>query len=305
MQADLPSAQQNIRTVLSAYPHDAAVAVSPAAERKLQQLRRADQIAYLDAAATASIVVTASAADSTADDSSSSSSKVAAAVVEEVSSSVLQQYGSTGVLAALTCAVALKPPRWVFPIADRVSCTALAAVISKPTAAGGAGHHSSHHGGKSSNSRGSHAAASAGSALGWGLDAKARAAQGAAAGVLRDCLLLKPGSRVEDVYWVLKRPPYGLLEGDFVRAECRVLHAGSRTAGMTGDSARGQEAVQDTPGHESSAGQEQHERHGLGTKVQCRVVRKDELVGPSNCVLLLQTNRKVSWQATAAGRKHH
>jgi hypothetical protein len=38
--------------------------------------------------------------------------------------------------------------------------------------------------------------------------------------------------------------------------------------------------------------------------VQCRVVRKDELLGPSNCVLLLQTNRKVSWQAGTA-RRHH
>jgi hypothetical protein len=87
--------------------------------------------------------------------------------------------------------------------------------------------------------------------------------------VLRDCVLLKPGSRVEDVFWVLKRPPYALLEGDFVRAECRVL-------------LQPQQAQQ--PGE---AGHQQ---------AKTRVVRKDEVVGPANSVLLLQTNRKVSWQ---------
>lgn len=77
---------------------------------------------------------------------------------------------------------------------------------------------------------------------------------------------------------MLKRPPYALLEGDFVRAECRLLQP------------------QLTPqlldvGAASTAGVQQQ-----GSQNKMRVVRKDELVGPANSVLLLQTNRKVSWQ---------
>jgi hypothetical protein len=172
--------------VLAAYPHDAALAVSAASERQLQQLRRSGHVSYLDAAAAATLL-----------DSSSSTSSDAAAAVQHVTCDVLQPYGSTGVLAALTCAVALKPPRWCFPIADRESCAALAAVTSRAAAGSGGGQ--PHHHGSSSNK--GHSGGSA-AALGWGVDAKARAAQGGAAGVLRDCLLLKPGSRVEDVYQV-------------------------------------------------------------------------------------------------------
>jgi hypothetical protein len=197
LQADLPSAQAHIRAVLAAYPHDAALAVSAATERQLQQLRRARSVSYQDAADVATL------------DSSSSSSEAtaaaAAAAVQHVTQDVLQPYGSTGVLAALTCAVALKPPRWCFPIADRESCSALAAVTSRAAAGGGGGgggssHHGHHNHHGSSSSKG-HSGGSA-AALGWGVDAKARAAQGGATVVLRDCLLLKPGSRVEDVYQV-------------------------------------------------------------------------------------------------------
>jgi hypothetical protein len=73
---------------------------------------------------------------------------------------------------------------------------------------------------------------------------------------------------------VLKRPPYCLLvEGEFVRAEARVLQ---------------QQQV--------GAGAKQPTLHLM------RVVRKDELLEPSNAVLLLQTNRKASWQHAA--RQH-
>lgn len=295
--ADLPSAQAHIRAVLAAYPHDAALAVSASAERQLQQLRRAGQVSYQDAAAAAA-----------APSGSSSSSEAA---VQQVTQSVLQPYGSTGVLAALTCAVALKPPRWCFPIADRESCTALAAVSLRAAAGGGGGgssHHGHHHHGGSSSSKGHSSSSSSGAALGWGVDAKARAAQGGAAGVLRDCLLMKPCSRVEDVYQVLKRPPYGLLEGEFVRAECRVLTAGEHVSSRSSKAAASDAA-------DAADQQQQQQQQGVstgspaaaaarGVPVQCRVVRKDELLGPSNCVLLLQTNRKVSWQS-GAGRRHH
>ena len=38
--------------------------------------------------------------------------------------------------------------------------------------------------------------------------------------VLAHCLLMKPGSSVHDVYTVLKRPPFQVLSGDYVRGEC-------------------------------------------------------------------------------------
>jgi len=231
--------------VLAAYPHHAAVAVSAAAERKLHQLRRQGLVQYEDAAGSVQLAPDAATAGG-----DQAAATAAAGALQSIQQSVLDVYGTTGCLAALTCAVALKPPRWVLPVADRDRCVALAAA---PSRAAGA---------SSSSSRSRHGGSGA-SSLGWGMDAKARAAQGAEAGVLRDCVLMKPGSRVEDVFWVLKRPPYGLLEGDFVRAECRVLQAAATGAGQ-----------------------------------KMRVVRKDELVGPSNAVLLLQTNRKVSWQHT-------
>lgn len=236
-QADLASAPDNIRSVLAAYPHHAAVAVSAAAERKLHLLRRQGLLLYDDAANSADLVPGAAAGGASSEQAAAAA---AATALQSIQRSVLGVYGGTGVLAALTCAVALKPPRWVFPIADREKCTALAAAPNRA-------------GGSSGSRQGGSAAASS---LGWGMDAKARAAQGAETGVLRDCVLVKPGSKVEDVFWVLKRPPYALLEGDFVRAEARVLSADGKM----------------------------------------RVVRKDEPVGPANCVLLLQTNRKVSWQ---------
>jgi hypothetical protein len=40
-------------------------------------------------------------------------------------------------------------------------------------------------------------------------------------GLLYDAVMLKPGSTVETLYRVMKRPPYQLLDGDFVRSECR------------------------------------------------------------------------------------
>jgi hypothetical protein len=256
LQADLSSARANIKSVLAAYPHHAAVAVSAAAERKLHQLRRQGLLLYDDAASSAELAPAFA---------TGGGDQTAAAALHDLQLSVLGPYGGTGVLAALTCAVALKPPRWVFPIADRERCVALAAAPIR-AGAGSAG---------SSGSRSRHGGSGANS-LGWGSDAKFRAAQGPEAGVLRDCVLVKPGSKVEDVFWVLKRPPYALLEGEFVRAECRVLQHQQAAAGPAAP----------------DSGQQQ---------AKMRVVRKDDLVGPSNAVLLLQTNRKVSWQH---GAKH-
>jgi hypothetical protein len=163
--------------------------------------------------------------------------------------------------------------------------------------------------------------------------AAARLARGSSADVLRDCVLMRPGSMVEDVYevgtywrgvggmrwgaapsvllarwcgpgaWggpgacsppttrrdsrhavdrrspvasqVLKRPPYCLLAGDLVRAECATLPLTPAAAG----------AVAPASGN------------------KWRLARKEEKLQPCNCVLLLLTNRRTAWQA--AVRQHH
>lgn len=90
---------------------------------------------------------------------------------------------------------------------------------------------------------------------------------------------MRQGSRAEDVYEVLRRQPYGLLEGDLVRIECLVLPdcpAGPGDAG--GDGSGGRPAW------------------------HWRPVRKEEPVGPGNSVMLVLTNRRTAWQAAA--RQH-
>jgi hypothetical protein len=44
--------------------------------------------------------------------------------------------------------------------------------------------------------------------------------EGSRGAILQHCLLMKPGSSVQDVYTVLKRPPFQALSGDYVRGEC-------------------------------------------------------------------------------------
>lgn len=80
---------------------------------------------------------------------------------------------------------------------------------------------------------------------------------------LVDCLLLKPGSTVEDVYEALKRGelPQGRVAGDFVRAEARSLDMTARK----------------------------------------RQIGRDTVIDESNCVIKIQTNRKSVWQAEARG----
>jgi len=84
---------------------------------------------------------------------------------------VLRALGSTGVLEAVSAAVALRAPTLAFPVGDLDSLAPIA----------------------------------------WGA--------GAAPAPLRDCVVLKPGSTVDDVFQALKRPPNARLAGEFVRAE--------------------------------------------------------------------------------------
>jgi hypothetical protein len=80
---------------------------------------------------------------------------------------------------------------------------------------------------------------------------------------LLDCLQFKPGSTIEDVFEALKRGevPRARLTGEFVRAEGRSLDETSRRLQL-----------------------------GRGT-----------LLDDTNCVLKVQTNRKVAWQSEMRG----
>lgn len=82
---------------------------------------------------------------------------------------------------------------------------------------------------------------------------------------LQDCLQMKPGSTVGDVFEALKRGVLGssaaVVQGEFVRADGR----------------------------------------GLGSNRSVAQLRKDSLLDSSNCVLRIQTNRKSVWQTGGAG----
>jgi hypothetical protein len=118
------------------------------------------------------------------------------------------------------------------------------------------------------------------------------------------CKQRRGGSLLWLLLQVLKRPPYGLLEGEFVRAECRVLAAADQASSKSKQAAATEAADTSDQQEGSSVAGPAAGAAARSVPVQCRVVRKDELLGPSNCVLLLQTNRKVSWQSGAA-RRHH
>ncbi|KAG2422688.1 hypothetical protein HXX76_015852 [Chlamydomonas incerta] len=241
--ADMASSPEHIHRVRAALPHDPAVPVSAATERWLCSGRRAGRLAY---------------ADGGADVAALDQSPELAQQLAKVQSAVLNKYGGTGAALALAAAVAMRPPRPMYPVGELDSYTALAA-------------------------RG--IASAAGGLLGSGLDAKARAAEGAAPGVLRDCVLLKPGSHIVDLFEVLKRPPFQLLEGDFVRAECSALTSAEAAAASAAAAAAA--AAGD------GGGAQQH----VGPAAQTwRVVKKDEVLDWGSCVARIMTNRRSNWQ---------
>ncbi|GFR42960.1 hypothetical protein Agub_g3958, partial [Astrephomene gubernaculifera] len=258
--ADMASSPDHIIRVRQALPYDPAVPVSAATERWLCNQRRTGRVSYNDASADVTAVV--------------SDSPELAEQLSRVRTAVLGRYGSTGAALALTCAVAMRPPRPVFPVTDLETCTALPA-------------------------RG--ISSGAGGLLGSGLDAKARAAEGANPSVLRDCILLKPGSHIVDLFEVLKRPPYQLLEGDFVRAECSALTAPEAAAASAAAAAvaavslgggEGGAAVGSAEGGSQTSSHQQHQQHHQ----VWRVLKKEEVLDWGSCVTKIMTNRRSHWQ---------
>jgi len=247
--ADAPGAAARIAAVRRAYPRDAAVAVSARAERWLLAKRRAGEVEYgadngpvrlllggggLAAAAAPEAAAAAHAAAATDQTTHSHLRRLEQGVFAQLG-------GGSGVAAVLAAAVALRPPAVFFPVGDRQTCAAIA--VGGRAAGGGGG----------------------------GSEAKMRAAEGREAGVLRDAVLMRPGSTVHDAFEALKRPPLGLLAGDFVRAEAAV--AGGGGGGGGGGSG--------------------------ANSLSWRVVRKEERLSPGCCVLHVQTTRRSAWQAAA------
>ncbi|GAX85197.1 hypothetical protein CEUSTIGMA_g12616.t1 [Chlamydomonas eustigma] len=201
--------------------------------------------------------------------SSSSREHMIEKQVDIIQRRVLKQYGSTGALLALTTAIAMRPPRVVFPVADLQSCTAIPARVHTSTATGGG-------------------------PTGSGAEAKARQAEGSHTRVLRDCVLLKPGSTVEDLYWVLKRPPYLLLDGDFVRSDCRLLSNDPYASVMKSQSSTYVDGSVVDAAHRINPS-----LPAVKIRNACnphRVLKKTELMDFSNCVCRIMTNKRAQWQ---------
>ncbi len=97
---------------------------------------------------------------------------------------------------------------------------------------------------------------------------------------------------------VLKKPPYNLLEGDFVRAECAVVAAPPAPAACLGDSDGLSAALQHPPPLSAA----RHAGEGAGGGKAWRVLKKDEPLGWSNCVVKVMTNRRAAWQQAPAKR---
>ena len=110
---------------------------------------------------------------------------------------------------------------------------------------------------------------------------------------LQDCIQLKPGSTVGDVFEALKRgvlsSSAATMHGEFVRADGRCVSRYQRT-------------------HKSSKSHDVHpqeqalNQQTTSGSVPSKVhqLRKDSIVDASNCVLRIQTNRKSVWQATSS-----
>lgn len=80
------------------------------------------------------------------------------------------------------------------------------------------------------------------------------------------------GSTPKDVHRALKRPPFVLLDGDYVRAEATPLFAAELKPGSKGASAK-----------------PQHERGAHRTTLQ---IRKADAITPNLAVLRIMTNKR-------------
>jgi len=87
--------------------------------------------------------------------------------------------------------------------------------------------------------------------------------------ILGDVVVMKKNSTVEDLYLTLKRNPYRLIDGLYIRAEYRPFPTSSKDLNFT---------------------------------PRPMVLRKTEVLTSEKCVVRIITNRKVSWQG--GGENH-
>jgi ribosome-binding ATPase YchF (GTP1/OBG family)/predicted esterase len=183
---DHAAAAGNLEALRAALPTECIVPLSALAELSLIRLRRAGQVEYRAGGGWEHVRPAPGAAAGTWE--ALEKLRKTVAVLPKMSS---------GVLAAVNAAVALRSPLYVYPVANLDCCTCEGPVP------------------------GDQAMEGRGVRGGWQRKAEEQGGEGAAA-VLRDCMMLRPGSSVFDVYEALKRPPWNLVAGDFVRAEARV-----------------------------------------------------------------------------------
>lgn len=237
--ADLGSSAERIQRVLTERPWEPCVAVSAQSETWLCKQRRAGFVSYQDGSATVVLKEAGASAPGVKER------------LEEIKRDVLDRYGGTGVLAAVTAAAALRTPALAFPVFDLHSCESLRPLtfVKDGTIASSA---EMLEGG------------------GAGLASMSISfVDSASPAVLRDCVVMHPGSQVEHLFAVLKKPPVTFLEGDFVRCE-----------GIQLDPRNGEPVAQET---------------------LKRPWKKEEQIGWA--VLHVMTNRRAQWQKIAAGRK--
>jgi ribosome-binding ATPase len=139
----------------------------------------------------------------------------------------LSSWGSTGVLEAISEAIKLKPPVLVYPVNDLDS--------EMP--------------------------------IGWTASmTNELSSSGAHPPILRDCLQLKQGSTVDDVFEALKHGalPHASIQGDFIRAEGKTIVKGPLS--------------------------------GTNKEPRKHQLKRETVVDESNAVIRIQTNKKSVWQ---------
>lgn len=220
--ADLLSAADNLSRLRKECRDEAVVAVSAQSECTLQALHKKGSIRYTDGDASFEVL---------------DASGVSGDALDWIKAKVLIPHGSTGCLEAISQAVQLRPPVLAFPVGN---IDTLEPMVRPP--------------------RADLPADVSGSDTGERDKTTEPAVDDVPVdGRLYECLLMRPGSLIEDLYNSLKH--LNLLDGDYVRAEALVA----------------MDATDSTSGAKK------------------RVVRKDDPLDGLLAVRVM-TNRKVRWQ---------
>lgn len=157
---DFPDAVQNLKKFQEQFVDMTMVPVSARSECILQKACKDGVLTYQSGASNFEI-------NHQTQDLSEKSKKE----LIQVKTSVLNVFGDTGVLQALSQAVSLRSPVYAFPVNCLDTCQSISVITKeKPQ-------------------------------------------------ILRDCIVLKPGTTVEKLFNILLYPPVSLLAGEYVRAE--------------------------------------------------------------------------------------